>query len=71
MDAHLNTVVFNEALVYSFAKEAPEVVVLGVGPGLIATDIRRTLVGYSISFFYFHWFHLRNFPLAMASLAML
>jgi len=46
MDAHMNTVTFNEGLVYSFAKEAPQIAVFGVNPGLIQTDIRRNLVGY-------------------------
>jgi NAD(P)-dependent dehydrogenase (short-subunit alcohol dehydrogenase family) len=46
MNAHMNTVTLNEALVTSFAKVAPKVAVFGVSPGLIQTDIRRNMVGH-------------------------
>ena len=43
--AHMNTVVMNEALVYSMAKRHPDVHVYGLNPGLIQTGIRDNFHG--------------------------
>jgi len=48
--AHMNTVAFNEALVYETAKRYPEYHVFGLNPGLITTGIRDNFHGGPSSF---------------------
>jgi len=43
--AHMNTVVLNEALVYSLAQKYPDLRVYGLNPGLIQTGIRDNFHG--------------------------
>jgi len=45
--AHMNTVIFNEALVYEAARRFPDLRVYGVNPGLIQTGIRDNFHGGS------------------------
>lgn len=49
--AHMNTVLFNEALVYELAKRHPDLHVFGLNPGLIRTGIRDNVHGGESSFF--------------------
>jgi NAD(P)-dependent dehydrogenase (short-subunit alcohol dehydrogenase family) len=57
LHAHLNTVVFNEALVYELAKKRKDIHVFGLNPGIIPTGIRdnlhgggKTLIGRVVEF---------------------
>lgn len=43
--AHMNTVVFNEALVYELAKRHPDLHVFGLNPGILPTGIRDNMHG--------------------------
>jgi len=47
--AHMNTVVFNEALVHSLARRHPDLHVFGLNPGLIKTAIRDNVHGGTAS----------------------
>ena len=49
--AHMNTVLFNEALVYELAKRHPNLHVFGLNPGLIRTGIRDNVHGGESTFF--------------------
>jgi len=48
--AHMNTVIFNEALVYELAKRHPDLHVFGINPGLLPTGIRDNLHGGSSTY---------------------
>jgi NAD(P)-dependent dehydrogenase (short-subunit alcohol dehydrogenase family) len=49
-DAHMNTVVGNEALVLHYAQAASNVDVFGLNPGMIKTDIRSPVLGKGLLF---------------------